>query len=285
MLSGVNSRWSKSLYSYLFVLLIGLYAYALYSADWNSEIAMLSLCSALALALWQKASDRVPYLLDSVAAPPSRVALADSLIAATIFFALQNMVSVVLRHYVHGDATSRIVLAYICAGALTYALVRGTFAALNTNGIPKLLGPDLAQSIRTGVATGLLCASVGIGYLWFARRHGFLPDTAAPQLLPTQARAAIGLLTVLAAPLFEEFIFRGLIFGGMRRSICLPMSTLGSAALFAIAHPLTSLAPLFVLGIATAWVYEHKQALLAPMLTHAVYNAAIVGYSVFVIQS
>ena len=62
-------------------------------------------------------------------------------------------------------------------------------------------------------------------------------------------------LAVLAAPLFEEFIFRGLIFGGLRRIASPVTAALASAAIFAIVHPPMSVVPVFVLGIAAALVY------------------------------
>jgi ABC-2 type transport system permease protein len=86
------------------------------------------------------------------------------------------------------------------------------------------------------------------------------------------------LLTVVAAPLCEEFIFRGLIFGGLRRSMGLAPAMLMSAALFAIVHPPASTVPVFVLGLGTAFVYDRTRSLLGPMLVHAVYNAMVVGY-------
>jgi membrane protease YdiL (CAAX protease family) len=60
-------------------------------------------------------------------------------------------------------------------------------------------------------------------------------------------------LTVLAAPLCEEFIFRGLIFGGLRRTLTPLLSALVSAAIFAVVHPPLSMLPVFVLGLCTAW--------------------------------
>jgi len=34
----------------------------------------------------------------------------------------------------------------------------------------------------------------------------------------------------------------------------------------------------FALGLCTAWAYERSKTLLAPMLVHALYNAAILGF-------
>ena len=76
-------------------------------------------------------------------------------------------------------------------------------------------------------------------------------------------------LALIAAPLFEEFIFRGLIFGGLRRSFGVWPAALASAAIFAIVHPAISIVPVFVLGVCAALVYERSRSLLAPMIVHA----------------
>jgi len=87
-------------------------------------------------------------------------------------------------------------------------------------------------------------------------------------------------LTVIAAPVFEEFIFRGLIYGGLRRSLGLAWSVIGSAAIFALVHPAASVIPVFNLGVAAALVYERTGFLFGPMVAHAAYNAAVVTYGV-----
>jgi membrane protease YdiL (CAAX protease family) len=92
-------------------------------------------------------------------------------------------------------------------------------------------------------------------------------------------------LVVLAAPFFEEFIFRGLLFGGLRRSWGLWPSALASAGVFAVVHPPLSIVPVFVLGLCAAWAYERSRALLAPMLVHGAYNAAVVGLQLFLPQA
>jgi membrane protease YdiL (CAAX protease family) len=85
-------------------------------------------------------------------------------------------------------------------------------------------------------------------------------------------------LAILAAPVFEEFIFRGLIFGGLRRSLGLGTATLASAAIFAIVHPPISVIPVFVMGICAALVYERTRMLAAPVLLHSIYNAGVLAF-------
>jgi ABC-2 type transport system permease protein len=88
----------------------------------------------------------------------------------------------------------------------------------------------------------------------------------------------------LAAPLFEEFIFRGLIFGGLRRSLSPGAATLASAAIFAIVHPPLSIIPVFFLGVCAALVYERTKMLVAATLVHAFYNAVVIGFQWNVMQ-
>ena len=84
------------------------------------------------------------------------------------------------------------------------------------------------------------------------------------------------LLAIVAAPLCEEFLFRGLIFKGLERSAGTILAVLGSAALFALVHPPIAVLPVFGLGIATAMSFRSSGFLLAPMLTHAVYNTCVI---------
>ena len=88
----------------------------------------------------------------------------------------------------------------------------------------------------------------------------------------------IAILAVVAAPIFEEFIFRGLIYGGLRRTLGPTLSLLASAAIFALVHPPFSVIPVFVLGIVTAFVYERTRMLIGPIAVHALYNAGVFGF-------
>jgi hypothetical protein len=82
-------------------------------------------------------------------------------------------------------------------------------------------------------------------------------------------------LSVLAAPLFEEFIFRGLLFQGLRRSTGPILGILGSAALFALVHPPIAVVPVFGLGIAAAISFQRSRLIWAAIMAHAVYNGCV----------
>lgn len=83
-----------------------------------------------------------------------------------------------------------------------------------------------------------------------------------------------GLLVMIAAPLAEETFFRGFLLQGLARRMSFwPAAALTSAA-FALAHVWWQLyLPIFVLGLAFAWLFWRTGSLWAPIAAHATINA------------
>ena len=87
--------------------------------------------------------------------------------------------------------------------------------------------------------------------------------------------AALAVLSaVVAAPFFEEVIFRGLLFATFRRRFGLVVSALASALIFAAAHGYGWVGLFSVLwsGVLWAWSYERTRSLVPGMLAHAAVN-------------
>jgi membrane protease YdiL (CAAX protease family) len=271
-------------YLYLYLLLASFYGYAIYAGALWPRLATMVLTALVALALWQKARDRFPYLLDPSAAPPASVSLADGLIAALIFFVLQALVAL-LGLAVTGSTGSRTLtapvvwVAFAAGGALTYAVMRLIYWRAGTAGVPRLLGPQVGTAALWGLGGGAVAAAGGLAYIAVARAFDWFPAVReANHAADPLTFLWIGSLAVLAAPIFEEFIFRGLIFGGLRRSLGFGAAAIASAAIFAIVHPPASVVPVFGLGLAAAFVYERTRMLAGPMIVHATYNAVVVAF-------
>jgi len=263
----------KPEFVYLYMGLAALYIYAVVTPNPYQRVVFMVLTLLLSFALWQKARDRLDYLLDPDVAPPARVSTSDGLIAAMLFFVLQGIVLAI-----GGGATisgALLLIAFTVAGAVTYALMRYVYVRTHTQGVPRLRGDDNRPliPIGAGVAAGLC----GVVYLLALRGSPWLEQARQA----SNAYAELGMwvlpLALAAAPIFEEFIFRGLIYGGLRRSFGPWPATLASAAIFACLHPPISIVPVFALGVAAAFAYERSRGLLAPMLTHATYNACVIG--------
>jgi membrane protease YdiL (CAAX protease family) len=89
------------------------------------------------------------------------------------------------------------------------------------------------------------------------------------------ADAALAILSAaVAAPFFEEVIFRGLLFATFRRHFGLVVSAFASALIFAAAHGYGWVGLLSVLwsGVLWAWSYERTRSLVPGMLAHAAVN-------------
>jgi ABC-2 type transport system permease protein len=266
-------------YVYLYMLLAGLYTYAIFASHWSQRLVLIVLSALLAMALGQKARDELPFLLDPAASPPSKVSTSDGVIAAMLFFVFQGLVAAGLSAGGSKLDGSAVLLSYSIAGALTYAALRFSLWRSRAEGVPRLLaaGASLFQAMRWGGVTGLVAAFAGLIYV-AVTRHLELPIEVrgGPNAALFGVRWAVP-LAIIAAPLCEEFIFRGLIYGGMRRSIPEAWALCGSAAVFAIVHPPMAMIPVFGLGICAAVAYRRTGGLLAPMLTHALYNGAVIA--------
>ncbi|HJU99194.1 MAG TPA: type II CAAX endopeptidase family protein [Burkholderiaceae bacterium] len=269
-------------YVYLYMLLASFYVYSIYTSFWPQKLVVMVLCGALALAMWQKARDELPYLLDPAAAPPARVSTADGLMAATAFFVLQALVGMLLSDGPGKIGLQGLTIAFASAGAIVYGGTRLIYWRSKTAGVPAIVrGGNPRAAVALGLACALPAIAVGLAYLAALRHSALGPALAAASAGVTVHRGWMLALAVLAAPLCEEFIFRGLIFGGLRRSMGALPAMLASAAIFAIVHPPLSMLPVFVLGLCTAWSYERSKRLLAPMLVHALYNAAVVSWQLW----
>ena len=80
--------------------------------------------------------------------------------------------------------------------------------------------------------------------------------------------------TVVLTPVFEEVIFRGLLFGALRRRLGPAGAALVSAAVFALAHGygVLGFAAVFWSGLLWAWAYEQTGSLAPSITAHAVDN-------------
>jgi membrane protease YdiL (CAAX protease family) len=78
----------------------------------------------------------------------------------------------------------------------------------------------------------------------------------------------------IAAPFFEEFLFRGFLLPSLTRYLPVWGSIFLSSLIFATAHlSLSEILPLTALGVILGVVYTRSRNLLAPMLLHALWNS------------
>lgn len=102
--------------------------------------------------------------------------------------------------------------------------------------------------------------------------HPIASEFLGPQ--PVWAVVAIAVFACLLAPLWEELFFRGILYPVVRRLLGAPLSIAVTALAFAAVHAnLSQLAPLFVLGVLLAYLYERTHSLWSCIAAHAVFNS------------
>ncbi len=84
-------------------------------------------------------------------------------------------------------------------------------------------------------------------------------------------------LVVVVGPLFEEIVFRGVLYRNLRSRFGVPVSALLSGLIFSVVHgDLMAVLPLTTLGIVFALLYEKTNSLWASWICHALWNGATV---------
>ena len=138
---------------------------------------------------------------------------------------------------------------------------------------------QLLRHFAVGVsATGLAVLPILWIYSLFQNVLGQSPadDPVLPLLIMPDTIWAKALLIVLVgglAPAFEETLFRGILYRGLRiRWPFLPAAAM-SAALFAIAHVhLAGFTAYAILGFLFAYLFERTNSLVTPWAAHAAFN-------------
>lgn len=278
-------RQVKARHTYLYLFLAGTYVAGLQSEEWSRRIAVVVLFGTLAYAIWQRVRERLPYLLDPVTRPAPTLSLFDAGTAAMTYFVLQTVGLVIVAAAENADSIASLSLppvigAFVGAGAVT-TLVFGV--VLKLRGLPvgatlgfRLPPRGVLRSLAVGALVGAGAGALGLGYVWLLRRQEWFALPDAPDLAMLDHTTLLA-LAVVAAPLCEEILFRGLVFGALARTVPVALAVVWSAGLFAVCHPVVSWLPVFGLGVGTALVYRHTAWLPAAMVAHAVYNWMVVG--------
>ena len=97
------------------------------------------------------------------------------------------------------------------------------------------------------------------------------------------SKAILFVFILIEAPVLEELLFRGVLFGGLTKIMPIWPAILLSGLVFAVIHiNAATLIPLWFLGAAFAWLYVRTDTLLAPMAVHFTFNAINLALCPFV---
>ena len=154
--------------------------------------------------------------------------------------------------------------------------------------LPAFPGRDPVRAIVAGLGWGV-AAWIGSTIVLFLVTELLTRLGRPPPVGPAEQAIAmldpwlVVVAIVVFAPVAEELFFRGIAFNAWLREAGRTWAYVGSAALFAAIHlSLESLLPIFLLGLALAWVYGRTGNLLAPITMHATVNGISVALALAV---
>jgi len=187
-------------------------------------------------------------------------------------------------------------LQVVTAPALFLGLVAGGVAMLLVS--PSFIGMDLADTSSTGaawvpgsrknLAEGLIFGAVLGLCSWIvtwvcARRMNeiTLGPLARLAITPGLSRWVWIMMVLLLAPPFEELLFRGVLYGGYRRSLGPAWAAVFTTAIFVTLHAaelihfLPSIFGVTALAVTTLWLRLRSSAIGPAVAAHFGYNTVL----------
>ena len=220
---------------------------------WGAGLGVLvTFCAFLVLAIVQAG---VWWLFENAAFPPSGLIQSRSVSVATLISA-----------------------PLICAGA--YFFLRGAARArlgdmgLDSRGVPANLGRGVLLLL---LLIPLVTIVALIGVLYFRTVGADTGEQDVVRMMRQETSplfvALMYAMALVAAPVWEELIFRGVLYRGLCGSFGRDEAILISALVFASIHvSAAAFIPIFLLAIFLAYAYERTGSLFTPIAMHFVYN-------------
>lgn len=177
-----------------------------------------------------------------------------------------------------GSSMSATLLALTYFAAVRSGLLGRPNLSLRLSELPKLV----LRGVWVGIGLLILSATVQLGL----REVGVVQtQLQAFAWIRNVSSLEFVLLLIMAAglaPIAEEFFFRGYVFGSYARRYSPATAGVLSSLLFAALHfNLAALAPILVMGVALAWLYNVSGSLVPGIVAHGVNNAAAMAVLYF----
>jgi len=176
----------------------------------------------------------------------------------------------------------------VCAGLLLYLYKLRGLNPAELFGLQNLHWRSLAVTL--GIFTIIILISVNVvSAVTVTWLQNFWTDLQPQETVKAfQKSDGIGFkflvifLAVVIAPLAEETLFRGFVYGVLKRYTDAPFAALSSSLMFAIIHMhVGSLLPLWMLAVLFCLAYEITGCLLVPMILHSIFNSVSIIAMIF----
>ncbi len=186
------------------------------------------------------------------------------------------------------------ILVYAASLALLVRLLPNLTLLETPLGAPATVGLDRPgwRHLEAGVAGFCMATPAVLVASWLTSAllgHSPFSSNPALEVILRASRpelVAVGLMAAVAAPFFEEILFRGVLFASLRRVLRPVGAGLASAALFSLLHgDSQAILVLGTLGALFSWLYERTGSLWPAILAHGLWNGSTVAAMALIMAS
>lgn len=264
------------------------FAIGLFTSNWSLVVAALVMNATFAFALWTSLRDHLDFLFDPDSEPPPVPPTPlSALIAVVAYLELMAILTSSMTQIAGTPSPAGwLISSVLCGGLVAFYVWR--WSRRYSVGFLDILIPQRMRHSTLGWASlglmgGGLLGLAAVAYV------DWLETWLSPELrqqitlsrsLLGQSGAmlwSLGLMFVVAAPVIEEYLFRGLLFRAFAHERSLRTAVLLSSAFFAVIHPMLAWPPVFLVGAGAALLFARAGNLLPAIMFHATYNAVVTG--------
>lgn len=140
------------------------------------------------------------------------------------------------------------------------------------------LGFRKARPNVMALGCGLIILLLGLNLvnnlIWLALGVEVQAEQFSGLLASLEQPALLLIVGILFAPLFEETIFRGFLFGGLRHKWGWTKAALVSSAIFGVSHlSIAAFIPTFALGFLFSYLYQKSNSIWPGIILHTLINS------------
>jgi ABC-2 type transport system permease protein len=250
---------------------------ALYNGSWWLQLGALATTVILNAAVRERALVELRWLSEPVDTPPAQVYPMHAILALIGFQTLQGAIGAALSQRPELSVAASMAIAYIGAALVVSACC---WDWMRRNGLIGSLVRPRGPALRPIISGLAFSCAAGFAVTMVLRQLSVdsqLPAyaTNGNLLHASYDKWCLLVLWVIAAPLFEEWIVRGMMYRSLRRNWGIALSVAVSAVLFATLHPAAGAIALVTLGSMTALAVERTGRLWPSITIHAGYNFMI----------
>jgi membrane protease YdiL (CAAX protease family) len=258
------------------LLVIGNTCTAIHSDSWWAQLGMLATLIVFNATVRERQMVELGWLSEPVEMPPKKVYPMHGVVVMMAFLMLETWIQIAIFQFTELSSTVAVSIGYFAAAVIVTVFTL-TWLSENKLKLPQLpQGPALmpiARGLAVSCAVGCVVTLIG---QWLSVEH-----QAAAYAINGITRSSdydkwcVLAMWVIAAPVFEEWVLRGMLYRSLRRNWGVALSVAASAVLFATLHPAAGAIPLITLGVMTALTVEKTGRLWPSILVHAGYNFMI----------